>query len=220
MSPEYRLFHSPGACSLAPHIVLEELGIAYEPVRVVIAEGANRKPEYLGINPRGRVPALGIKDEQGERVLTESVAIAVYLARRHPSPSLLPEDPGAIRTGAGMDELAGDDDAPGRRPHRVPPGALPPPPPTSPQSKASPRPAARRSASVMPISRNGSPARPGRWAMHSPPSTPFCSFITAGATAAASNMRKDYPTYAALMDRVRARPAVARAVAHEAIQID
>ena len=51
MPPEYRLFHSPGACSLAPHIVLEELGIAYEPVRVVIAEGANRKPEYLGINP-------------------------------------------------------------------------------------------------------------------------------------------------------------------------
>lgn len=89
----YRLFYSPGACSLAPHIVLEELGVPYEPVRVVIAEGANRQPEYLAINPRGRVPALAISDAQGERVLTEAMAIMIYLARRHPDAGLLPDDP-------------------------------------------------------------------------------------------------------------------------------
>ncbi|MGH8516343.1 MAG: glutathione S-transferase N-terminal domain-containing protein, partial [Panacagrimonas sp.] len=91
--PAYRLFHSPGACSMAPHIVLEELGVPYEAVRVVIAEGGNRTPEYLSVNPRGRVPALWVNDAGGERILTEAMAIMVYLARRHPQPSLLPEDP-------------------------------------------------------------------------------------------------------------------------------
>jgi glutathione S-transferase len=91
-APAYRLFYSPGACSLAPHIVLEELGVPYEPVRVVIAEGANRTPEYLAINPRGRVPALWIPDAPAQPVLTEAMAIMVYLARRHPEAGLLPED--------------------------------------------------------------------------------------------------------------------------------
>ncbi len=93
MSVHYKLFHSPGACSLAPHIVLEELGVPFEPVRVVIAEGANRTPAYLTINPRGRVPALEISDERDTRILTEAMAIMVYLARRHPELQLLASDP-------------------------------------------------------------------------------------------------------------------------------
>ncbi len=93
---DYRLFYSPGACSLASHVVLEELGVRYEGVRVTIAEGLNRKPEYLAVNPRGRVPALAIRDAAGERVLTESIAILTYLARTHPDLSLLPTEPEAF----------------------------------------------------------------------------------------------------------------------------
>jgi glutathione S-transferase len=86
----YRLFYSPGACSLAPHIVLEEMGVPFEPVRVVIAEGGNRTPEYLALNPRGRVPALTWREGDRERVLTEAMAIMAWVSMRHPQVSLLP----------------------------------------------------------------------------------------------------------------------------------
>jgi len=85
---EIRLFYSPGACSLAPHIVLEEAGAAYEPVRIALAEGEQRSPEYLKINPKGRVPALA----DGDWTLTENPAILRYLARRFPDAKLWPED--------------------------------------------------------------------------------------------------------------------------------
>lgn len=87
---DYTLYYSPGACSLAPHIALEELGIAYEAARVAVAEGANQKPDYLAVNPRGRVPALVIRDSQGSHTLTEVSAILVYLAGLKPELKLLP----------------------------------------------------------------------------------------------------------------------------------
>jgi glutathione S-transferase len=86
----YRLFYSPGACSLAPHIVLEEMGVAFEPVRTVIADGGNRTPEYLAMNPRGRVPTLIWREGARENVLTEAMAIMVWLSMRHPQVALLP----------------------------------------------------------------------------------------------------------------------------------
>ncbi len=219
MPPEYRLFHSPGACSLAPHIVLEELGIAYEPVRVVIAEGANRKPEYLGINPRGRVPALGIKDEQGERVLTESVAIAVYLAHRHPTPSLLPEDPEQfVRALEWMNWLATTMHQAGVRtvfrPERF----------TTATDKAAIDGIAEAGRAAIRIGYADIEARlAGKtWAMGDAFSAvdAFLLVHYRWGNRCGVDMRRDYPTYAAMMDRARARPAVARAVAHEAIQID
>jgi glutathione S-transferase len=73
-----KLFHSPGACSLVPHIALEEAGADYEPVRVMLAQGEHLKPEYLAINPHARVPAL--VTEQG--TITENVAILNYIADR------------------------------------------------------------------------------------------------------------------------------------------
>jgi glutathione S-transferase len=73
-----KLFHSPGACSLVPHIALEEAGAVYEPVRVMLAQGEHLKPEYLAINPHARVPAL--VTEQG--TITENVAILNYIADR------------------------------------------------------------------------------------------------------------------------------------------
>ena len=84
-----KLYYSPGACSLAPHIVLEELGLPYRLELVSIAEGKTRTPEYLAINPKGRVPVL--VTEQGE-VLTELPAVCWYLSRQSSHPLLFPHD--------------------------------------------------------------------------------------------------------------------------------
>ncbi len=82
-----KLFYSPGACSLAPHILLEEIGTTYEPVLVSTAKGQQLTPEYLAINPKGRVPALAMDD----RILTEVTAILYYLAATNPGAGLLPD---------------------------------------------------------------------------------------------------------------------------------
>jgi glutathione S-transferase len=84
-----KLYYSAGACSLAPHILLEESGLAYSAELVAIAEGKTRTPEYLAINPKGRVPAL--VTEEGE-VLTEVPAISWYIANSASSIRLLPQD--------------------------------------------------------------------------------------------------------------------------------
>jgi glutathione S-transferase len=84
-----KLFHSPGSCSLACLIALEEAGADYEVVRMSTARGDQRKPEYLAVNPKGRVPAL--VTERG--VLSENVAILAYIAQAHPQANLAPADP-------------------------------------------------------------------------------------------------------------------------------
>ena len=71
-----KLYYSPGACSLVPHIALEEAGARFDPVRVVLAEGEHLKPDYLAINPHARVPALGT--DHG--VITENIAILNFIA--------------------------------------------------------------------------------------------------------------------------------------------
>jgi glutathione S-transferase len=83
-----KLFYSPAACSLAPHIILEEIGLKFEPVRVLLSEGQQKTPEYRAINPKARVPALAV----GDWVLTENPAILLYLARLAPELGLWPED--------------------------------------------------------------------------------------------------------------------------------
>jgi glutathione S-transferase len=79
------LYYSPGACSLAPHIVLEEIGEPFEARRVAIAEGKHLAPEYLRLNPRGRVPTLVIDGQP----VTEAAAILLHLAHRHAALNLL-----------------------------------------------------------------------------------------------------------------------------------
>jgi len=79
------LYYSPGACSLAPHIILEEIGAPFAAKRVIINHGEHQTPEYLAINPRGRVPAL----TDGDFVLTEGPAILSYLGHRFPEAGLL-----------------------------------------------------------------------------------------------------------------------------------
>jgi glutathione S-transferase len=80
------LFYSPGACSLAPHLLLEELAIEFERRPILIAEGEHLSEEYLAINPRGRVPTL-IADGT---IITEVPAILTYVASLQPEAGLLP----------------------------------------------------------------------------------------------------------------------------------
>lgn len=91
-----KLYYSPGACSLAPHIILEEIGLPFELALVAISEGGTQKPDYLAINPKGRVPALQGPFGTGgvsPGILTEAPAILAYLGRQKPELALFPEEP-------------------------------------------------------------------------------------------------------------------------------
>jgi glutathione S-transferase len=83
-----KLYYSPGACSLSPHIVLREAGLAFEPV---LASTKTHKlqdgTDYYGINPKGYVPLLELDD--GQR-LTEGPAIVQYIADQAPDKQLAP----------------------------------------------------------------------------------------------------------------------------------
>lgn len=72
------LYYSPGACSLVPHIALEEAGAAFRAVRIPLAEGGNLTAEYLAINPHARLPSLGT--DQG--IVTENIAVLNFIADR------------------------------------------------------------------------------------------------------------------------------------------
>jgi len=85
-----KLFYSPGACSMASHITLEESGAAYEPNPTLIPKGEHQSETYLKVNPRGKVPALQV---DGGEVITENTAILSYLGKTHPQAKLWPTDP-------------------------------------------------------------------------------------------------------------------------------
>jgi len=83
-----KLYISPGACSLSPHIVVSEAGINVELEKVNLAEHKTASgQDYMTINPKGYVPALGLDDGS---VLTEGPAIVQYLADQKPASGLIP----------------------------------------------------------------------------------------------------------------------------------
>ena len=90
----YKLYYSSGTCSMAVHVVLNELVAPFELVDTSLKEGKNREPEFLKINPRGSVPVLS---DDG-MIVREGGAILVYLLDKHKSP-LLPQS-GAERAQA------------------------------------------------------------------------------------------------------------------------
>ena len=82
------IYYTPNTSALAPHIVLEEVGAAYKAIRIDFASSEQQGPDYLRINPKGRVPAL----VTASGVLTEVPALLVYLAQAHPAARLVPFD--------------------------------------------------------------------------------------------------------------------------------
>jgi glutathione S-transferase len=82
------LHYAPGTCALASLIALEEGGLKHQVQVVDLANGQQRSPDYLKINPKGRVPALAT--ERG--ILTETPAILVYIANAANGARLAPSD--------------------------------------------------------------------------------------------------------------------------------
>jgi len=80
----YKLYYSPGACSMAPHIIINEIGGKVELHKIDLHAGDGQKPEFLKINPRGQVPVL-VDDGQ---VITEGAAIIIHLLEKGNSPML------------------------------------------------------------------------------------------------------------------------------------
>ena len=88
-----KLYYSPGACSLSPHIVMREAGMAFDMERVDLANHQTETgTDFTQINPKGYVPALRLDDGQ---VLTEGATIVQYIADLHPEAALAPK-PGTL----------------------------------------------------------------------------------------------------------------------------
>jgi glutathione S-transferase len=81
-----QLYWSPRSRSFTALWLMEETGQPYERVLTNIATGGQKKPEYLAINPMGKVPAL----KDGEVTLAEAAAICAYVAERYPDAKLAP----------------------------------------------------------------------------------------------------------------------------------
>lgn len=88
-----KLYYVADTCSLASHIALIDAGAEYEAVRMSFKSEDQKKPDYLKINPKGRVPALVTDDG----ILTETPALLVYIAQKFPQAKLAPlDDPFAL----------------------------------------------------------------------------------------------------------------------------
>lgn len=84
-----KFYYIAGACSVAPHIVLEESGADYKEVAIDYQAGDHRKPEFLKLNPKGFVGVL-ITDRGP---ISENPAIMAYVAQAYPEAKLAPTDP-------------------------------------------------------------------------------------------------------------------------------
>jgi glutathione S-transferase len=80
------LYYARGTCALASHLALEYAGADYQAIRIDFKNNEQRSPDYLRINPKGRVPALAT--DRG--ILTETPALLQFIAQTHPQAGLLP----------------------------------------------------------------------------------------------------------------------------------
>ena len=79
-------YYAPTACSIAPHIALEEIGVPFEPRRIDLAKGEQASPEFMALSPLGRVPTMIIEGE----AVTEVPALLTYVASLKPEAGLTP----------------------------------------------------------------------------------------------------------------------------------
>src|ERR1700687_3524295 len=88
----YTLYWNNGSASITAHMALEESGAPYTLKFVDMDKDEHKSPEYLKLNPNGKVPTLLI---DGKRAMFETAAIAMYIADRHPQSGLAPpiDDP-------------------------------------------------------------------------------------------------------------------------------
>lgn len=82
-----KFYMTPGSCSTAIHILLEEVDALFEVHLVNLLEGDNKKPDYLQLNPKGTIPTLVTDDGL---ILTDFQSIAWWIAKQHPKRQLLP----------------------------------------------------------------------------------------------------------------------------------
>jgi glutathione S-transferase len=94
------LYYAPGTCSLVTHVALHEAGAEHEAKRIDLMKGEHRTPDYLAINPHGRVPAL-VTDEG---TITENLAILGYIADRFGAAGSVPRGD-AFQTARAMQML-------------------------------------------------------------------------------------------------------------------
>jgi len=98
----FTLYASPGACSLAPHIILREAGADFAVTKVNLKEHKTEDGrDFYAINPKGYIPALEL---EGGEVLTEGPAITQYIADTHPYANLAPT-PGTVARARVQEDL-------------------------------------------------------------------------------------------------------------------
>lgn len=83
----YRLHYYPANANAAPHMILEEIGAKYELRLVDRSKNAQKSPEYLKLNPNGRIPTL----EDDRMILNEAAAIVLHLVDKHKEAGLAPQ---------------------------------------------------------------------------------------------------------------------------------
>lgn len=86
----FELHHCPSSAAMAPHLLLEELGVPFTLTPVDPAQKAHKTPAYLALNPNGLIPVLVDRRHGGELVLYETAAICLHLVDTHPQAALAP----------------------------------------------------------------------------------------------------------------------------------
>ena len=206
------LYYSPGSCSLAPHIVLNEIGEPFTLRKFATADKANYSPEYLAVNPKGRIPDLEIDGY----ILTENPAILAYLGRRFPAAGLYPAEPSEEEARC-LEELAWSSNtahvafAQLFRPERFVPNEQSYPP-----VKESGRDNYERClAEIEKKLERGEYAIGARYSVVDP----FWLVFFRWAARSGYDMRGKYPAFTAYAERLCERPAVQRALVAEGISV-
>jgi glutathione S-transferase len=206
------LYYAPTACSIAPHIALEEVGVPFEPRRIDLAKGEQASVEFLALSPLGRVPAMIIDGE----AVTEVPALLTYVASLDTGVGLTPP-PGTLAYARCFEWLGFLSSslhvayAQFRRPQRFLPETSPARDELTEQGRQN----------TIRLYREVERRLTGGWAAgdsYSIADINLFPFFT-WAWRLEFDVRKECPKWAALFDRVKERPAAQRAIEREGITV-